>query len=294
VLKWQTTEQRGYILGRLIDIAHACCKLQNYETVVQIVSGLEKASISRLKQSWLKVSQKSCARLEKLRAIFSPMENWKTYRTQLSTVEPPAIPYLGLILQSLIFTEDGNPNRIPPHQLINWYKHVLLGQILEQIRRFQGFNYPITVVNPIVDLFKLDNFTPRSDKQLFEESLLLEPRITEEELKALKLEEQRKQQLEKNVKPENRTQRQQKQKERHTEKQIHRIASGQELSRIDKKPPKEKRKILQENCSSIPGNESIPQNDKNSPNSDLPLSTSFPTKNKKRKKKKNQLLIIFQ
>jgi hypothetical protein len=35
------------------------------------------------------------SKLNELRELFSPTDNWKTYRAELSSTEPPALPYLG-------------------------------------------------------------------------------------------------------------------------------------------------------------------------------------------------------
>jgi len=168
--------QRGNILSRLIDTAMECIRIKNYDTVVQILSGIDNAAISRLKSSWGCVSERHLNKLEEMRELFNPQDNWKRYRVELAAAEPPCIPYLGLYLQSLTFSEDGNPDFLPPHNLINWQKYDVIASMLFEIHKYQLAHFAIPPVKEIQDMFELSKFTPPSDKQLYEWSLEVEPR----------------------------------------------------------------------------------------------------------------------
>lgn len=48
------------------------------------------------------------------------------YRSSLRDARPPAVPYLGVHLSDLIFTDDGNPDYIGDHKLINMTKRILI------------------------------------------------------------------------------------------------------------------------------------------------------------------------
>ena len=91
VLKYTQPEQRAAVLTKLIDVPHECRKLNNFETVVQIMSGIETSPISRLKLSWALVSDRSTAKLNELRNLFDPQENWKVYR-RTGPCRPPRPP----------------------------------------------------------------------------------------------------------------------------------------------------------------------------------------------------------
>eukprot|EP01125_Pyxidicula_operculata_P001244 TRINITY_DN1115_c2_g1_i2.p1 TRINITY_DN1115_c2_g1~~TRINITY_DN1115_c2_g1_i2.p1 ORF type:complete len:1268 (-),score=402.69 TRINITY_DN1115_c2_g1_i2:241-4044(-) len=174
VLNWSTPQQRGYILSKLIDIAYECVKLKNFETVVQIVSGIENAAISRLKLTWQHVSPQSQQKLKDLRELFTPVDNWRVYRNELNNTQPPAIPYLGLYLQRLIFTEDGNPTFMAPHSLVNWNKCNIISSMLSEIFKYQQSVYHFTAIPQITALFSFEEYVGKSDKELFTISLQIE------------------------------------------------------------------------------------------------------------------------
>jgi len=188
VFSFRSYDQRGFVITKIIDIAYECCKLRNYDSVVQLLSGLENAATSRLKQTWEKVSEKSLDKLSELRDLFSPNDNWKVYRAELSSKDPPAIPYLGLYLQALTFSEDGNPDQLsaPYQSLINWNKYVIIGQVVTEILKYQQTPYPVKEVPQITAFIVNLPVTARTDKELYQRSLRLEPRLTDEEKQLLK------------------------------------------------------------------------------------------------------------
>lgn len=127
-------------MTKLIDIAYECFRLNNFETVVQLLSGIEMAPVSRLKLSWQLVPDRVTARLAELRNLFDPKDNWKVYRGVLAHVGLPAIPYLGIYLQSLTFAEDGNET-FTKLKLLNWFKFSVIGGIIEEILKFRSKKY---------------------------------------------------------------------------------------------------------------------------------------------------------
>jgi son of sevenless-like protein len=122
--------------------------LRNFETVVEILSGIEMSPISRLKLTWSFVSEKAETKLAQLRNLFDPQENWKVYRTELASVIPPAIPYIGIFLQMLTFAEDGN-DTWTPSKLLNWQKFEIIAGIVDDIRKYKSKPFRFTEVPDI-------------------------------------------------------------------------------------------------------------------------------------------------
>jgi len=120
--------------------------------------------------------------VEQLSQLFSPLDNWKTYRTTLAQTELPVIPFLGLYLQALTFAEDGNPMLLQPHNLINWKRNEIIGQMLKEINKFQTSEYQIEPVFDIQMILQFDEFSECNSKQLHQVSLELEPRWTSTEM----------------------------------------------------------------------------------------------------------------
>eukprot|EP01128_Nolandella_sp_AFSM9_P012163 TRINITY_DN9011_c0_g1_i1.p1 TRINITY_DN9011_c0_g1~~TRINITY_DN9011_c0_g1_i1.p1 ORF type:complete len:1102 (+),score=252.09 TRINITY_DN9011_c0_g1_i1:42-3347(+) len=188
IVKYRKASQRAVVVARFLDIAAECVELRNFDTMVQIVTALESSPISRLKHTWAELPRSTLAIRDEMLDLFSPVENWRNYRNAVARSEPPCLPYLGLYLQQLTFSEDGNPNFVDPpggdatqalkplQPLINWHKFALIGDLLQQIKKFKGSNYAITPVQRLQNFLALQNVKVIREKVLFMLSCELEPR----------------------------------------------------------------------------------------------------------------------
>ncbi|KAI2661884.1 Rap guanine nucleotide exchange factor 1 [Labeo rohita] len=82
-------------------------KLNNFNSYLAILSALDSAPIRRLE--WQKQTSEG---LEEYCTLIDSSSSFRAYRAALADVEPPCIPYLGLILQDLTFVHLGNPDLI--------------------------------------------------------------------------------------------------------------------------------------------------------------------------------------
>jgi hypothetical protein len=95
--------------------------------------------------------------------LMSEERSSKTYRNFLHSINPPCIPFLGMIsfsvqaylslgiyLTDLTMIDTGNPDKLKdrPH-LINFHKHFLEAQVIQEIRRYQCSFYSLTKVDVI-------------------------------------------------------------------------------------------------------------------------------------------------
>lgn len=48
--------------------------------------------------------------------------SFAAYRTRLHTINPPAIPYVGVYQSDLTFIEEGNPDKCEDNRHINFFK----------------------------------------------------------------------------------------------------------------------------------------------------------------------------
>jgi son of sevenless len=66
-----------------------------------LVSALNTPPIRRLKRTWQQVGGRAMASLENSEKLFDSNKNFNNYRQELSTVQSPCVPFLGvLIIQS--------------------------------------------------------------------------------------------------------------------------------------------------------------------------------------------------
>ncbi|KAJ3117329.1 Rap guanine nucleotide exchange factor 6, partial [Nowakowskiella sp. JEL0407] len=136
-----------------------CRRMNNFNTLLAIISGLNMSPVTRLKQTWEIVDAKRKRQLQELESLVSPEHNYKQYRTALSlllsdqssspssitsspalsptttttpTTSTPTnqpslsysrtlIPILSLYLKDLLFINDGN-KKFVSDGLINFAK----------------------------------------------------------------------------------------------------------------------------------------------------------------------------
>jgi len=141
---------------------------------MSIISGLNAPCLSRLKWTLSKISKNHSLKLSSLESEMGLSSSMKLYREGLKNSIPPAIPYLGVHLQDLVFIEDGNPNLI--RNLINWTKRKMVGNIVNTILIYQSDVYKFELKNPKEFQYWFHQFPILSEKELFEKSLKIEPR----------------------------------------------------------------------------------------------------------------------
>jgi hypothetical protein len=87
-----------------------------------------------------------------------------------------AIFFKGRYLSDLTFVDDGNPNTIIEDnvELINFFKQRLIGDIILEIQTYQQVGYKFQR-DPTIHSY-ITMFPVKTDKELFDLSLTIEPR----------------------------------------------------------------------------------------------------------------------
>jgi son of sevenless len=95
----------------------------------------------------------------------------------LKKAEIPALPFLGLVLTDLTFTDDGSPDMRNNGKLINFDKYVRTAKIINDLLKYQ-VDYHIAPVGEIQDYLSqsIEDRGSRDVQELYELSLQLEPR----------------------------------------------------------------------------------------------------------------------
>ncbi|KAF2077996.1 hypothetical protein CYY_000720 [Polysphondylium violaceum] len=186
ILNHSTPGQRAAVIEKFIEIAIALKSLKNFHGCYSITQGIYHYSIKRLYLTWDKVSKKSMALFQELQNLFSTESNHKVYREMLHASSPPLIPYLGLYTKDLLVSEDSNPTFLIPkspssvigeekEQIINLEKMRSIYQVIKNWKLYRVNPYPMKT-NPI-QRDKIISRNILNDDELFEKSLLIEPRI---------------------------------------------------------------------------------------------------------------------
>ena len=147
IVRHTALEDRVATLKNIIFVGQQCFKIYNLNSVFQIVAGLNSAAITRLKKTWKCLPKKYIEVWEFLNAIVSDEENYRRYRMALTAIREKhgssaCVPYLGVFLKDLTFSEDGNATFLNVRDgIINYQKFAMIGEILERITVYQQNSY---------------------------------------------------------------------------------------------------------------------------------------------------------
>ncbi|XP_028917827.1 rap guanine nucleotide exchange factor 1 isoform X2 [Ornithorhynchus anatinus] len=168
IMLQEKAQDRERLLLKFIKIMKHLRKLNNFNSYLAILSALDSAPIRRLE--WQKQTSEGLA---EYCTLIDSSSSFRAYRAALSEVEPPCIPYLGLILQDLTFVHLGNPDYIDGK--VNFSKRWQQFNILDSMRRFQQVHYEIRRNDDIVNFFN-DFSDHLAEEALWELSLKIKPR----------------------------------------------------------------------------------------------------------------------
>ncbi|XP_061554341.1 rap guanine nucleotide exchange factor 1b isoform X8 [Phycodurus eques] len=168
IIQQEKAQDREKLLLKFIKIMKHLRKLNNFNSYLAILSALDSAPIRRLE--WQKQTSEG---LEEYCTLIDSSSSFRAYRAALAEVEPPCIPYLGLILQDLTFVHLGNPDFIDGK--VNFSKRWQQFNILDSMRRFQQVHYELKRNDDIVSFFN-DFSDHLAEEALWELSLKIKPR----------------------------------------------------------------------------------------------------------------------
>eukprot|EP01127_Copromyxa_protea_P004261 TRINITY_DN14141_c0_g1_i1.p1 TRINITY_DN14141_c0_g1~~TRINITY_DN14141_c0_g1_i1.p1 ORF type:complete len:872 (+),score=176.95 TRINITY_DN14141_c0_g1_i1:29-2617(+) len=175
-----TTEdlkQRSKHLLSFLTLAGHLKRLNNINGLMAILSGLQRGPLMRLHLTEEMARQKDAKTFEtyaQLQDLTASTKSYKNLRMFMTSLTPPCIPYVGMYLSDLTFIEEGNPDRVGEHKLINIFKRLLISKSISELRLYQITAYHFTEIPSI--LAKLDQTIHIEEKALYELSYFLEPR----------------------------------------------------------------------------------------------------------------------
>ncbi|XP_034397435.1 LOW QUALITY PROTEIN: rap guanine nucleotide exchange factor 1 [Cyclopterus lumpus] len=165
------SQDREKLLLKFLKIMKHLRRLNNFNSYLSILSALDSAPVRRL--DW---QRNTAEALEEYSSLIDSSSSFRAYRAALADVEPPCIPYLGLILQDLTFVHLGNPDTLMGSK-VNFSKHWQQFNILDTLRRYQQVPYTLQPNDDIISFFN-DFSDHLAEEALWELSLRLRPRNT--------------------------------------------------------------------------------------------------------------------
>ena len=153
----RSLHKRVKVIKQLIRIANIAMKLNNFNTLFAILSGLTHQSVSRLKNCWDKVPSKVIKKLQKLQMLMDPRRNFYNYRQKLMEILRQdngayiVIPFFPLVKKDLSFFWFGNQTYIDTAELsgenekngpktkgellVNWDKMKVLSEKIREVQK---------------------------------------------------------------------------------------------------------------------------------------------------------------
>mmetsp|Transcript_9301 Transcript_9301/g.23316 ORF Transcript_9301/g.23316 Transcript_9301/m.23316 type:complete len:480 (-) Transcript_9301:83-1522(-) len=162
---------RTAILKKFINLAEKCLELNNFNTVMEILGGMNNVAVQRLKRTWAALSDRAKSTLDDLNDLMDTKQNYKNYRDALELCKVPVVPYLGITLRDLTFIEEGNDDLVD-FKYVNHEKLALLGHVVMDVNALQEAGYKLKK-SDLFDHFKKLIVFP--DEVMYNHSLRAEP-----------------------------------------------------------------------------------------------------------------------
>jgi son of sevenless-like protein len=138
---------------------------------MEIIAGLNRGSVQRMKKTWEAVAHTSRENFKALNMVVDSLQNYKNYREQLRKSILPCLPYFGIFLRDLTFTDVGNPAKIGDN--INFEKIYMTSRILKEIQMFQRTPYSFDEDENLQPLLR--RLLAMPEEMLYKHSQTIEP-----------------------------------------------------------------------------------------------------------------------
>jgi len=132
--------KRALTVKKFIDVASIMITLKNFNSAFAILSGLGNVAVTRLTQTWKKLSTSIVGEFERLQQLMDPSRNMRKYRTTLMSTTPPLIPFFPILMKDLFFINDCNPT-LTSEGLVNFEKFRMINEVVRMVDRFRKVPY---------------------------------------------------------------------------------------------------------------------------------------------------------
>ncbi|ELP91355.1 guanine nucleotide exchange factor, putative [Entamoeba invadens IP1] len=145
ILTAQSKQARNDVVKYLVNVAHFCLDMRNYDVMVCIMQIFTTACMFRLKNMFEAMSTETKTRYDEMVKISSPTNNWANLRILISKdVDNPRVPYLGITLKDMTFIAEGHTTRTDDG-LVNFEKCRMMCKIVRMFdeTNIKGFNFKV-------------------------------------------------------------------------------------------------------------------------------------------------------
>ena len=176
------------VVENIIKLLRHLRDLNNYNGVMAVIAGLNTSSVRRLQKTWAGLGFRTISTLHEIESTMDPKMNYQTYReleNKLRASNQPFVPFMGLYLKDLTFSNDGNP-KLLQNGLVNFSKNWAIYDLISKIDKCKDVRYTDLPANT-PQSEKLYEYCKQlialPEKRLYSYSLLCEPRAKKEDAK---------------------------------------------------------------------------------------------------------------
>lgn len=164
--------RRSSLLKKFIIIAQKCRSIGNYNTLMEVMAGLNNGAVRRLKNTWASLPSKFQTTFDKLERLMEHHRNYHNYRKMLKRHDGPCLPYFGVFLRDLTVIELANPDQLE-NGMLYFEKLSLTASLIRQISTYQNLPAPYEVNTPLQSY--LATLAALPELQLYRHSTDIEP-----------------------------------------------------------------------------------------------------------------------
>ncbi len=139
ILQETNKKRRACVIAHMISVTRELEMQRNYLSMMAAFWGLNSQLVRRLHKTWKRVSQSDCNYIKHLESFFAPQDNFRLYRSTLSSVNAPRLICPAVLMKDLLFIVQGNPDKLD--DLVNWQKIALVGKSLLHFHASQRYLY---------------------------------------------------------------------------------------------------------------------------------------------------------
>eukprot|EP01126_Amoeba_proteus_P057125 TRINITY_DN7248_c0_g2_i1.p1 TRINITY_DN7248_c0_g2~~TRINITY_DN7248_c0_g2_i1.p1 ORF type:complete len:1107 (+),score=252.97 TRINITY_DN7248_c0_g2_i1:576-3896(+) len=150
ILSQRTLEGLEAEITFWIRVGKELLDLRNYNGVMNILTSLHSATISRLRQAWGVIKKQDKEIFDQLTESLSLLGHYKNYRETLKTLAPstPVVPLIAVTCSDLNGLGEVLENNTP-EGWINWEKHSKFAEHIWSVKRFMRARYIFKAVPEI-------------------------------------------------------------------------------------------------------------------------------------------------
>ncbi|XP_054715101.1 ras guanyl-releasing protein 3-like [Uloborus diversus] len=174
VLSKSSPHQRADVVAKFVKVAQRLLQQNNFNSLMSVVGGLSHSCLARLSLTMACVPAETKKALADMSELLASASNFSNYRKTLQEVEGFKIPILGVHMKDLISLHVALPDTLEGG-LVNFRKIAQLSLIFGELWELQNSN-PRPVNEELVNTLKLSLDTPYTEDELYDLSLLKEPR----------------------------------------------------------------------------------------------------------------------